>query len=237
MAERPDFEVVFFDAGETLIHPHPSFAELFADVVTREGHALEPGQVREVQERLAPHLVDIAEDTGVEMPTVSPEGSRAFWGYLYERFLGELGLPRFLVGTLYGVFSSTATYRLFDDALPTLDRLAAAGYRLGLISNFERWLENILIEQEVGQVFDCVVISGVEGIEKPDPQIYRLALERANVPAVAAVHVGDSVRLDVEPAARVGMTPVLLDRVGRYSSSEFPKIASLEELPPLLANL
>ncbi|MDQ3646915.1 MAG: HAD-IA family hydrolase [Actinomycetota bacterium] len=232
-------EVVFFDAGETILHPHPSFAELFAEVCARRGEEVDPADVLRVQERLAPHLVDLAEDTGVERgPTLSEVDSRTFWMFLYRRFLGELGIERTgLAEDLYGVFSTVSTYRLFGDALPAIGELRRAGLRTGLISNFEAWLEKILVELEVGHLFDVVVISGVDGVEKPDPAIYELALERAAVAPGAAAHVGDSLSLDVRPAREAGMHAILLDRPGRYPEEPGPKIASLEELPHLIPNL
>ena len=231
-------EIVFFDAGETLIHPHPSFPELFATVCRGQGHDIAADHVADVQERLAPHLVDLAEETGVEHgPSLSARDSEIFWTFLYRRLLAELDLPDDLAPELYRVFSDSATYRLFDDALPVLNELGAAGYRLGLISNFEGWLEKILVEQEVGHLFDTTVISGVEGVEKPDPGIYRLALERSEVDAARTVHVGDSMKLDVEPARSVGINPILIDRAGRYPDADCPTISSLAELPGVVARL
>jgi putative hydrolase of the HAD superfamily len=234
-------DVVFLDAGETLLRPHPSFAELFAEICRRSGYALDPRRVREVQEALAPHLIDLAEETGVEHPSLSPEGSRRFWTYLYRRFLSELDISdEGVADLLYATFSKTSTYRLFEDALPALHELQGAGYRLGLISNFEEWLEEMLVELEVGDLLDVTVISGVEGIEKPDARIYELALQRAGVDAGAAVHVGDSWALDVEPALKVGMRAVLLDRVGRYKdryTTDVPAIPTLQDLPSVLENL
>ncbi|MGH2694170.1 MAG: HAD family hydrolase [Actinomycetota bacterium] len=234
-------EFVFLDAGETLLRPHPSFHELFAQVCRGYGREVAPGEVQEIQERLAPHLVDLAEETGVENPSLSAEASRTFWTYLYRRFLEALGIEDDgLSLELYSTFSSSSSYRLFDDVLPALDRLKEGGYRLGLISNFEGWLEEMLVELEVGHLFDAAVISGVEGVEKPDPRIYELAIARVKVPAEAAVHVGDSVVLDVRPALSVGMKAVLLDRAARYAQMDLgdvPRISSLEELPPLVANL
>ena len=90
---------------------------------------------------------------------------------------------------------------------------------------------------EVGHRFDTAVISGVEGIEKPDPAIYRLAAERAGVAPAYAAHVGDSPAMDMEPAAAVGMHPVLLDRAGRYPDSPYPRITRLQELPAMIAKL
>jgi putative hydrolase of the HAD superfamily len=231
-------EIVFLDAGETLVHPHPSFPELFAEVCRRAGSPVSAGDVAAVQQRLAPHLVDLGEETGVQYPSLSPNDSRTFWGYLYRRLLGELGLvDESLVTTLYETFSSAASYRLYEDALPALRALQDAGRRVGLVSNFEGWLEEMLVELEVGHLFDVKVISGVEGVEKPDPRIYRLALQRAGVDAQAAIHVGDSPALDIEPSLSVGMNAVLLDRFDRYPQHEAAKIRSLEELPSLVAKL
>jgi putative hydrolase of the HAD superfamily len=231
-------EVVFFDAGETILHPHPSFPELFAEVCSRRGRAVQPEDVGDVQQRLAPHLVELANESGITEPSLSAADSLTFWSYLYRRLLGELGIvDEELVRELYSVFSSSSSYRLFDDVLPVLDELKRKGYRLGLISNFEAWLEEMLVELEVGHLFEIAVISGLEGMEKPDPGIYRRALERAGVEAARAVHVGDSPSLDVEPAASVGMTAVLLDRRNRYPDSSAPRVSSLSQLPALVEGL
>jgi putative hydrolase of the HAD superfamily len=231
-------EVVFLDAGETILHPHPSFHELFAQVCAENGVTVDPTKVRAVQEKLAPHLVDLAEETGVREPSLSPEGSRRFWTHLYRRFLEELDLPVHpLSDLLYARFTTSSTYKLFDDALPAIRDLQHAGYRLGLISNFERWLEETLVELEIGHLFDISVISGIVGVEKPDPAIYRIALDKAAVDASRAVHIGDSVALDVEPARRVGLNTVLLDRARRYLDFTGPRIESLEELAGVVSNL
>ncbi len=230
--------MVFFDAGETLVHPHPSFPELFAQVCSQGGREVTAADVEAVQRRLAPHLVDLAEDTGVDKPSLSPEESKIFWSYLYRRFLKELGIEDdSLVGDLYSKFSSVSSYVLFDDAAESIARLAEAGYRVGLISNFEGWLDEMLVELELGDVFETKVISGLVGIEKPDPEIYRLALAEADVAPEAAAHVGDSPGLDVEPATTVGMHPILIDRFDRYTGHEGTRIRSLTELTDLVPKL
>jgi putative hydrolase of the HAD superfamily len=231
-------DVVFFDAGETILHPYPSFPELFAQVVNAQGYEVSARESTEVQNRLAPHLVDLAADTGVEYPSLSPDASRRFWSYLYRRLLAEFGIEdEALVERLYATFSDTSSYRLFDDVFPALAELEETGHRLGLISNFEGWLEEMLVELEVGHLFDVRVISGLEGVEKPDPLIYEVALERARVEPSAAVHVGDSPSLDVEPASAVGMHVVLVDRKNRYPDAPGPRVGSLRELPAIVETL
>lgn len=231
-------DLVFFDAGDTLLRPHPSFEELFASVCASSGYEVDPPDVVRVRERLAPHLIDIAEATGVENPSLSAEASLSFWSFLYRRFLAELGIDdENLVAELFALFSSSASYQLFDDVKPAVDALTSGGYRLGLISNFETWLEDMLVDLELGDVFDPVVISGREGIEKPDPALYRIAVERAGIDPSRALHVGDSPQMDIEPALAVGLQAVLLDRSDRYAGGPYPSIASLAELPTLLARL
>ena len=227
-------EIVFFDAGDTLLHPYPSFRELFARTCRDEGHDVSPHAVDELE----PRLLDIARESGVKDPSLSADASREFWTYLYRRFLGAIGIDDDrLADRLYEVFSDSASYRLFDDVVPALEDLERRGYRLGLISNFEGWLEKMLVELEIGHRFDTAVISGLEGVEKPDPAIYRIAVDKAGVEPARAVHVGDSPRTDVEPAAAVGMIPVLLDRYGRYPDARGHVIPSLKEIPTLVSKL
>jgi putative hydrolase of the HAD superfamily len=237
-------EIVFFDAGETLLRPHPSFSELFSTTARSHGVEISPDDVNRVQSVLAPHLIDLAEEDEdgeglrYEGSSLSEEGSERFWMHLYRRLLKELGVEdEGLARRLFEVFSSSASYKLFDDVLPTLSEIEGAGYRMGLISNFERWLEEMLVELEVGHHFDPAIISGIEGVEKPDPAIYELALKKAGVEAQNAVHVGDSPDMDVRPAASLGIRGILIDRSGRYMQSEQMRVTSLEEIPPLLGNL
>lgn len=231
-------EIVFFDAGETLLRPYPSFPQLLTQICGENGYPISAEDAAEVQQRLAPHLVELAEETGIDKPSLDPEHSRIFWTHLYRRITGELGIEdEALVETLFARFSHPSSYRLFDDALPCLTSLQNAGFRLGLISNFEGWLQEMLTEMEVGHLFEVSVISGFEGMEKPDRGLYDLALERAGVDGRDAVHIGDSPKMDVEPAREVGMTGVLLDRYNRYPDAEGPRVSSLSDIPSLLEKL
>ena len=148
-------------------------------MANENGYPIDVQTLDDVQQRLAPHLVELAHETGIEKPSLDPDDSLVFWSHLYRRLLAELDIEdEGLVQKMYYTFSSSASYRLFDDALPALKEIEGAGYRLGLISNFEQWLEEMLVELEVGHIFEISVISGIEGMEKPDPEIYRRALEQ-----------------------------------------------------------
>jgi putative hydrolase of the HAD superfamily len=226
---------VFFDAGETLLYPHPSFAEVFSEVLREEGHVLDPSRVQEVVSAYSQRFTESLLQGDGRLWSISPERSRKMWRGVYDHFLTEVGAPKEehdrLFERLYARFTDLSTYRLHPDALPVLERLRKSELILGLISNFEEWLERLLEALEVGHYFDVTVISGVEGIEKPDPEIFRIALHRAGVAADEAVYVGDHPFFDTDPAREAGMLPVLIDRRGRHPDVDVIRITSLEALP------
>lgn len=230
-----EVRAVFFDAGETLVYPHPSFSELFSEVLRGEGQVVDPARVQEVVSVYSKRFAD-ASRAG-ETPrlwSTSKDRSREFWLEVYASFLADVGLHgerAHLAARLFEAFSDPANYRLHPDAIPTLERLRVAGKALGVISNFEEWLERLLESLGVTPYFPVRVISGIEGVEKPDAAIFRIALERAGVAAAESVYVGDHPFFDVEAARDAGLFPVLIDRRGRYPDADCLRITSLEDLP------
>jgi putative hydrolase of the HAD superfamily len=225
---------VFFDAGETLVYPHPSFAELFTEVLRTEGVVVDPAVVQRVVSAYSKKFTETVQSGEAHLWSTSPQRSRAFWDGVYRGFLEEVGVADHhdrLVDRLYTTFTDLASYRLHPDVVPTLDRLRDAGVSLGVISNFEEWLERLLETLGVADYFPVRVISGIEGVEKPDPEIFRIALERGGVGAEESAYVGDHPFFDIEAAEEVGMVAVLIDRRGRYPEAEGIRITSLEDLP------
>ena len=228
------FRAVFFDVGETLVHVEPSFSELFVTVLAGAGHERSLEDVRDASAHIYVRFSEAARDRS--MWTTTPERSRAFWTSVYERMLGALDVPSDdgIAATLYREFTRLENYVLFEDVRPTLARLEEAGLLLGIVSNFEAWLEEWFGVHELVETFPVRVISGIEGIEKPDERIYRRALERAGVEASESVYLGDNPEFDVEPPASLGMFAVLVDRRERFPNHPGPRIRDLRELPALL---
>lgn len=228
---------MFFDAGETLLAPHPSFAEIFSVVTGEFGHPLGPAQVAKTFESIAPTFAEVIDSLGIVNWSTSQEASRSFWSKVYHLAFERLGIsdPKGeLAAAMYERFTRYESYRLFDDAVPTLEAIRQRGLTVGLISNFEGWLEGMLIEMEVAHLFDVMIVSGKEGIEKPDPAIFHMALERSGHIAPESMYVGDHPKIDVEGAQAVGMRGVLVDRRGRYSDHQGPKVSTLTELLPMI---
>lgn len=233
--KRSYTEMVFFDAGETLVHPLPSFPERFVQVCGEFG--------LEVDLSLLPRatrgIMAEVEERQREGFTFSnhPEKSRRFWLDFYARVVGELGyaggdggLPE----ELYRVFSLPQNYGAYHDAVQALEELSKRGYRLGLISNFEPWLDDLLSLLGLRDFFEVSVISGREEYEKPHPRIYELALERCGVEPERALHVGDSPISDYRGPVEAGMRAVLLDRWGRFPDFEGPRVTDLRHLASFL---
>jgi putative hydrolase of the HAD superfamily len=226
---------VLFDAGETLVHPVPSFPEVFVRIVAEAGHRCEPDDVVAASTVVLERFSEAAARD--ERWTTSADRSRRFWTGIYERMLLDLGLPARdgLRETLYRGFTDLRNYGLFDDVVPALHELGATGRTLGVVSNYEPWLEDLLAAEGVGDLLPIRAISGIEGIEKPDPRLYELALERAGVDARDAAYVGDNPEFDVDPPQALGMFAVLIDRRDRHPEHPGPRVADLRDLEPLLA--
>ncbi len=225
---------VFFDAGETLVHPVPSFPELFREVCLAHGLEVDMLQVSRVTRGLMAEV----EERQREGFTFSddPEKSRRFWLRFYARLVGELGYrgDDGLAQDLYRIFSDPERYDAYPDAREAVASLRDRGYRLGLISNFEPWLEDLLVRLGLADLFSVLVISGKEGVEKPHPRLFEIALERVGARPEECLHVGDSPNSDYRGAREVGMRAVLLDRWGRHPSFAGERISDLRELLTLL---
>ena len=71
-------------------------------------------------------------------------------------------------------------------------------------------------------------------MEKPDREIFQLALSRADVLSEDSVYVGDNPAFDTEPAEAMGMLGVLIDRRGRHLDHSGVRITTLEDLPTVI---
>jgi putative hydrolase of the HAD superfamily len=232
-----NFDAVLFDAGETLVHPHPSFGGLIARFLSERGHAVDQATFERVALDAATEAGLLAHSQGIAW-TTSTVASRTHWTGIYRTLLAHFEIADDAApDAMYDQFSQPVHYRLFPDSLPALRMLSASGYALGLVSNWEAWLSELLDLLDVTKLFKAVVVSGAVGIEKPDPAIFRSALEAMNVEPARAVYVGDSVLHDVEPALAIGMRAVLVDRHRRHEASAHPTVSSLDQLPDLLENL
>lgn len=130
-------------------------------------------------------------------------------------------------------------WRKVPDELPAaLDRARAAGIKLAIVSNSEGRLRYVLERVGLHAHFELVIDSHLEGVQKPDPEIFRRALVRLGVHAERSIYAGDIPEVDVHGAERVGMHGVLIDGGGHYASlTTVARSRSVAELIDALLSL
>lgn len=127
-------------------------------------------------------------------------------------------------------------FRAFADAAPVLGELRGRGLGLVAASNWDASLPEALERTGLARYLDGAVSSAVVGAAKPDPAVFRAALEVAGCGPDETLHVGDSPGGDVEGARAAGIAVALLDRAGVLPAPPpgVAKIASLAELPSVI---
>ena len=120
--------------------------------------------------------------------------------------------------------------RVLPGVPEALQRLRAAGLRLAVVSNANGTVVELMTDVGLAPFFDTILDSFVEGVEKPDPEIFRRALTRVRCAPERALHVGDLYHVDVAGARAAGVAPALIDAGGLYTDADCPRFTSLDEL-------
>ncbi|TVT03579.1 HAD family hydrolase [Amycolatopsis bartoniae] len=128
---------------------------------------------------------------------------------------------------------------LFDDVLPCLDWLRAAGVQLAAVTNASGAHQRAkLAGLGLARFFDHVAIAGEIGVAKPDPVMFHSVCARLGCDPAEAAHVGDKLQTDAVGARDAGLAGVWLDR--HDSGAEVPEgvhvISGLDDLPQLLVS-
>jgi HAD superfamily hydrolase (TIGR01509 family) len=116
-----------------------------------------------------------------------------------------------------------------------LDRLRAMGVKLVVVSNANGKLKVLFERLDLARRFDVLLDSHEEGVEKPDPRFFEIALERSGARRGETLHVGDLYHVDVQGARSAGLDAVLLDTADLYAGFDCRRIRSLGELPDVVA--
>jgi putative hydrolase of the HAD superfamily len=236
------YQVIFFDAAETLFHVNGSVAEIYVRAAARHGFkenaeslvAIRQAFSRAFQE--APPPVFAATE-----PHEIKRCERLWWFDIVHNVFYRVGMfERFddFFDEVFQEFEDPGTWTLYPETRPVLSQLKDEGFELGIISNFDSRLFPVLRGLGIENLFDTVTISSLAHAAKPAPRIFEVALEKHAVDPAEAAHVGDSFRDDVQGAAKTGMTGILLDRTSKAPAPPMtPRIQSLMELCPLLSTL
>lgn len=225
-------EVIFFDAAGTLFEVRGSVGELYSRIALRYGIKTVPADLQASFTRAFRSQPPMA-FSGLEGEDLR-RAERRWWFEVVRQVFEERMTPKILTAYFddaFRVFGRGEGWRLFPDTRPGLERLQRSGYRLGIVSNFDSRLYEVLRALNLDSFFESVVISSRAGAAKPNRRIFEIALQTMNVPHTAAVHIGDSLTEDVAGARNAGLKAILLERAGRHNSSTGSRVCrSLEEL-------
>jgi 2-haloalkanoic acid dehalogenase type II len=225
-------KAVFFDFYQTLVHYQPTQAEL-------EAQALESLGIKTTATAMDRPILTANEFMAQQLAKRSlSKRTREEVAALYIEYqhivLKEAGIKteEKIVMKLLGMMQNAQMdLALFEDTLPVLTDLKARGLVTGLISNIEKNMTEAIQKLGIASKLDIVVTSQDAGVAKPQPEIFRYAIQKASIQPVEALYVGDQYRVDVIGANAAGMKGILLDRVGYYKQKpDCPVITGLKEV-------
>lgn len=221
-----DFDAVSLDVGGVLVVPDHGF---LARVLDRCGASYDRGAFA-----VGHHRAMAAVDRAVSEP-------EDFTDYL-DGFLEAIAVPeahRERAHAELGALLATPVWcQPVPGARAGLAALAATGVRLGVTSNSDGTIADHLRRHEWLQVgeglgvrVEVITDSGVVGVGKPDPAMYRATLDGfGDVPPERVLHVGDSVVYDVDGAAASGLQSVHMDPFGICGSTDHRHVRDLGEV-------
>jgi putative hydrolase of the HAD superfamily len=237
------YEVIVFDAGGTLISADwDGVTRDLAAAAALAGLDIDPQTGRDAI-RLA--WRDVVEGR-IPDQADSPAAVRRFWhnilGSTVSRAAGlpapangNASDPRVseVVTAFYAMFEEGRYHRLIQGSTEALAALAAAGYRLGMLSNWSPALPQILERLQIRHYFEFVIVSSLVGHAKPDRAIFDLAVDAAGCQPERMLYVGDSPGADVRASRAAGWDAILIThrQHERYESVDVPvQVANLDEL-------
>lgn len=187
-----------FDAAGTLLHPREPVARVYCRLAGQHGVRRLDG-VELTESLVAQRFVEALRTA----PGRQLGDGRAFWRHVVQASLGSSDPALF--EELYRHYALPTAWRWTPGAPEALLRARAAGLRVGLLSNWDARLVALLDALGAGACFDAVCVSGLLPFEKPDSRAFALVAGRLGLPVSRVLHVGDSVRADVEGARGAGM--------------------------------
>jgi HAD superfamily hydrolase (TIGR01549 family) len=215
---------IFFDAGGTLVFPNFT---LISEKLSARGRRVPPEELERGEQR-ARFLLD-----DPELIRTSDDNSR--WMLYFEtifRFCGVTDPPvlRAVLEELQAIHRESNLWEIVPpDVAPALEALRPR-FRLSVISNANGTVREKLRRVGLLGYFETVLDSHEEGVEKPDPRIFRKALERTGARADQSLYIGDMYHIDVAGARAAGMEVMLLDPADLHRDKPVRRIAGLSAL-------
>jgi putative hydrolase of the HAD superfamily len=202
--------VVTFDAAGTLIRLVRPPGVIYAEVARLFGFSLDPDRVQEAFRNTWRTFAPPPESAGP-----LPDDDRDWWRELVAVTMEAAGyrIDPFddYFTAVYQFFARPGVWELWPDVPLIMTELTRLRIRVGVISNFDRRLYDILAHLGIREAFEHVIISSEIGVRKPAARIFREAAQRFNVDLNEILHVGDELESDFVGARAAGLNALLVD--------------------------
>jgi len=225
-------KTIFFDAADTLFYIRGGLGDTYAGVARKHGaHDPDPAKIKKAFSKAFASAPPLAFGGATEEERKGLE--KDYWRAIVEEVYSEIGMfegfdPHF--DELFEVFRSEA-WELFPESSETLGALKGAGFKLGIVSNFDSRVYDVMKGLGIYKYFDFFIISSEAGFAKPEARIFRIALEKAGAAPYECLHIGDSLNNDFHSPRTLGIKALLLDRVDEHNSiGERLRIKNLNEI-------
>ncbi len=158
------------------------------------------------------------------------------WQRFMSSWLGAAGVERAEVARavvrLRAVHDELNLWRKVPAGLTeALAQLRETGVLLGIVSNSEGKIDHLFAQVGLDQTFDAVIDSALEGVSKPDPEIFYRACRKLGVEPGRSLYAGDIPEVDIVGARRAGLDAVLIDPFDVYPDyREAPRYSSVVAL-------
>jgi HAD superfamily hydrolase (TIGR01509 family) len=218
-------ETVFLDAGGVLLYPN----------WWRVSAALAKHGVQASPEALAhadPHARRELDDMGVIGGTTDATRGWLFFDLvLAHAGTGRSAATAAALAELHRYHQASNLWEYVPPhVVPALEALRARGLRLVVVSNANGTLLAHMERLGLTASFDHILDSHDEGVEKPDPRFFDIALVRSGARKETTIHVGDLYHVDVVGARHAGLRGVLLDEANLRPDADCPRVQSLAAL-------
>ena len=218
-------ETLFLDAGGVLVHPNWGRA---SETLGRHGVTVSAAALARA---------DIHAKRTFDTPEPPKVASDADRGWIYFNLLLDKADIARSAATDAALRELSAYHRehnlweyVPEEVQPALERLRATGLKMVVVSNANGTVARMFERLGLARFFDRIFDSQVEGVEKPDPRFFRLALEGSGSQAETTMHVGDLYYVDVTGARSAGVRAALIDPAGLYEWADCPRYTSLADL-------
>jgi putative hydrolase of the HAD superfamily len=234
-----DVDLLCLDAGNTVIFlDHERLAGLVRDAgVSVDADVLvrTEGEAKRLAETGG--LVDVAWSYRDRPGAIA-------WGKMVSTIAVRAGLPVDRAPALLEAAWRTHEERNLWCKVPeglgaALDAIRDGGVKVAVISNSEGMLDRLFRELGILDQFDAVVDSGKVGVEKPDPRIFGIAMDRFGVPAARTLHLGDVFATDILGARAAGIRCALIDPYLHYAGRhpDVPRVPGVVEVARAIGQL